>query len=277
MEDYILKTFKVEEDSFRIRYANEKTYVEMKEEHTHDNYEMYYLLHGEKIFVINNKAYKVKKGEMICIHPSDIHRSLSVENIALESILINFKEKFIEDFFKDKNMNVLKESLKFTFSLKDQGRIEKILFDILSECERKEENYIYAVKSLQILLMINIQRYYERDITININNTIETKMEQISKYISQNYDKEITLDKLSKEFFLSSSYISRSFKRINGCNISEYIQILRISEAQKLLISTNEKVFDIAYRVGFKEIAHFNKTFKKFTNISPLKYRKSTN
>jgi YesN/AraC family two-component response regulator len=85
--------------------------------------------------------------------------------------------------------------------------------------------------------------------------------------------KPLTLPALSDHFYISTSHLSRLFKEVSGFTFTEYMNIVRIKEAQKLLRETNFKVADIAETVGFGNIAHFGRVFKENTNITPLQYR----
>jgi YesN/AraC family two-component response regulator len=85
----------------------------------------------------------------------------------------------------------------------------------------------------------------------------------------------ITLADISKEFYISQFYFSKIFKEATGFTFVEYLNSVRIKEAQRLLVSTNDKVIRISYNVGFGSIAHFGRMFKAITGYSPLQYRKN--
>ncbi|MNI72529.1 Bifunctional transcriptional activator/DNA repair enzyme AdaA [compost metagenome] len=99
-------------------------------------------------------------------------------------------------------------------------------------------------------------------------------MTEITTYINHNYKSNLTLATISEIFFISPGYFSRSFKKITGFSFIEYLNNVRIREAQLLLRETNTKVIDIAEQSGFESIAHFGRVFKQFTKQSPNVYRK---
>ena len=99
---------------------------------------------------------------------------------------------------------------------------------------------------------------------------------EIITYITLNYRKKITVKQIADYCHCSESYINHSFKKNNGLSISEYINLLRIKDAKKLLQDTDYLISDIAYMVGFSEANYFSNTFKKFNGgISPKKYREN--
>jgi len=100
------------------------------------------------------------------------------------------------------------------------------------------------------------------------------KISEIAGYIQQNHAEPILLEKVAKQFFISPSYLSRIFVKLTGFHFREYVQVVRIREAEKQLRNTKEKVQNIADHVGFERIEHFNRVFKKLNGLSPLQYRK---
>src|SRR5690606_25133799 len=90
----------------------------------------------------------------------------------------------------------------------------------------------------------------------------------------ENYHQNITLEMISSRFYISPYYFSRIFKQTTGLNFKEYLHLLRIREAQRLLKETELKIIEIAERIGYMNITHFNRKFKQVTHTSPKEYRK---
>ena len=103
----------------------------------------------------------------------------------------------------------------------------------------------------------------------NINN-------KILNYINLNHRNKITLEELSKKFFISSSTISHNFKKDNGISINDYINKLRVNDAKHLLKTTNLTVTEIGFMIGFNGLNYFINVFTKYEGVSPLKYRTLT-
>ena len=97
---------------------------------------------------------------------------------------------------------------------------------------------------------------------------------KISEYIDNNHQDQISLDTLSEKFNISKYTISRTFRSITGYSFVQYINNIRIIHAQNSLLSTSQKITDIAYTCGFESATHFERCFKKITGITPKEYRK---
>ncbi|EJV83187.1 helix-turn-helix domain-containing protein [Bacillus mycoides] len=94
-------------------------------------------------------------------------------------------------------------------------------------------------------------------------------------YIFKNIYNQISVKQLAKVANVNSDYLSLLFKKEVGISLSEYIQCERIEEAKKLLTFTTYSLSDICASLNFSDQSYFTKIFKKFTNETPSKYRKS--
>lgn len=276
MSDVLGPKYRIAKDSFSIQYMRKKGFSEMTEPHTHTFYEIYYLRKGERIYFINGKLYTVKSGDLIVINPQDVHRTTSSSVEKFERILINFKE----DFILPKTLSCDLPFLPFSegsqlirFPAKDQANIEKLIFQMLYECQKKEVGYIPYVQLLLSKLLIQIYRQSLHSPPI-VDTPMSRRIEEITTYLNEHFHEKLTLNQVADQFFVSPSYLSRTFKKFTGFNFSEYVQAIRMREARRLLIESNQKVIEIAEKVGYPTIAHFNKTFRKHTGFSPTQFRK---
>lgn len=98
---------------------------------------------------------------------------------------------------------------------------------------------------------------------------------QIKKYLADNYASDWDLSELSALFYINSSYLSHTFKKKTGKTLSTYIEDLRIQNACALLSTTDISISEVAVAVGYSDPNYFAKRFRKKTGVSPIAYRKS--
>ena len=108
-------------------------------------------------------------------------------------------------------------------------------------------------------------------------NYIPSKGNEITKkairYISQNFSRSLTLDKVAEHVHLNSAYFSTLFKQSTGSSFKEYLNMVRIEESKRLLSNTDYSIIDISLATGFEDQSYFSKVFKKYTGLTPKQYR----
>lgn len=105
-------------------------------------------------------------------------------------------------------------------------------------------------------------------------NTNQEKIHRAMQYVKENYKDDINMAMVSNYVSMNYSLFSIIFKEYTGVNFVNYLKQIRIQEAKRLLLETDEKILDISRSVGYENEKHFMKTFKAVCGISPSEYRK---
>ena len=103
----------------------------------------------------------------------------------------------------------------------------------------------------------------------------DSDLEDIKNYLELNYSAQITLDSLSKSFYINKYYLTRIFKASYGCTIDQYLLHQRITKAKELLRFTSLAISEISQKVGFNDQNYFSRAFKTIEKQTPREYRKS--
>lgn len=98
-------------------------------------------------------------------------------------------------------------------------------------------------------------------------------IEKAMLYIDQHCTEKISSDQLALEVGISKNKLQTGFLLRSGLTLHDYILKIRVDKAKLLLIDTNDPVKSIADNTGFTNDSHFCKVFRKFTSISPARYR----
>lgn len=98
-------------------------------------------------------------------------------------------------------------------------------------------------------------------------------IQNIINYISFNLTADLSLNALSEEFMLNSSYLSTLFKKETGVTLTNFVNNKRIEHAIYLLNTTQSAIQDIAAQCGINDVNYFTKLFKKLKNMTPTQYR----
>lgn len=100
----------------------------------------------------------------------------------------------------------------------------------------------------------------------------DARMIEIMNYVQANYI-DITLDDLAEKIFLSKPYLSKYIKEKSGMTFGDLVKKIRMKKAKALLKSSNMTVENIAMSVGYQNVEHFNRLFKKAYDMTPMQFR----
>lgn len=106
----------------------------------------------------------------------------------------------------------------------------------------------------------------------NSKSCQDARMVEIMNYIQANYI-DISLEDLAEKFYLSKPYISKYIKEKSGITFGEMVKKIRMKKAKSLLKGSNMTVENIALSVGYQNVEHFNRLFKKAYNMTPIQFR----
>lgn len=118
----------------------------------------------------------------------------------------------------------------------------------------------------QMLLAIHAQ--YER-----LNGSRNEAIDRTVAYIREHLADSLSLAQVAASVHMNPNYFSKLFKQETGKNYIEYVTEARMEWASRLLRETPAKVSEIAKRVGYEDMKHFNQLFKRYSGETPSQYR----
>ncbi|MNI46935.1 HTH-type transcriptional activator Btr [compost metagenome] len=96
---------------------------------------------------------------------------------------------------------------------------------------------------------------------------------EAKQFVDTHYAEKIRLEDMAETMHLNAKYFSSLFKKESGMNFIDYVNEVRIRKASDLIFRSDHMINEIAYMVGFQNLSHFNKLFRKATSMTPLAYR----
>lgn len=256
----------------------------MPSRHMHDEYEIYYLIDGERYYFIENQIYHVTKGSLVLIGRNQIHKTVQYGDSYHERITLMLQEDYLNrflsltgefsasEFFRE-NQGVI------SLTIPEQDTVLSILNDIFSEMSSKSYGYhlMILTKLSQLFVFCDRIRNHgpdSRPDTLS-SSAVHQRVSQVAAYISEHYAEASSLGTVANHFYMSKNYLSRIFKQVTGYTVNEYINANRILHARRLLTESHMSITQIAEAVGYESITYFEKVFRSQTSSSPLQYRKS--
>ena len=270
------------EDSISIERKVGHARVYKSNPHYHNACEIHYFMEGEITFFIHDQSYKIKKGDMLFIDTYEIHNPI-YKLYDYEKILLTYKPSFTEltaklkvpDLFSILNrkyggIRVVSVPVNL------QNKLEPILLNMLDAYGTKSQYRLNYLNSYLSLFLTMLADYLESDATVTDQaSLLDQKIKNIISYINTNLDKPLTLDGLAGHLNINKFYLCRFFKDHTGLSVIDYVNRKRILTAEKLILQNKHSITDIALMVGFNNLTHFERTFKKLTGTPPRSYKVS--
>lgn len=278
-----------EMEGISLEHLKRSSGFDMRSNHFHNEYEIYFLTEGERLFFFNNRAYQVKKGSLILVDTNLIHMTHAPEDDTTGyTRIILYIDKFKMQQFDEKfpHLNLVPFFREhygvYNLTQKQQEKFLHMYEVLKAEFSNRSRSYKAMIEMEIIHYFIDFIRDNPKLTPIKDETAIHKSSKyqtiyNIADYISDHYAESISLDGLAGVFYLSKFYLSRSFKEVTGYGVNEYVNILRTKRAKQLLEETTLSVSEIAGTVGYESITYFEKVFKTYMSISPLKYRKTLN
>lgn len=255
----------------------------MSDVHIHYNdYEVYYLLEGERCYFIGTKIYHLKQGSLVFVRRNVIHKTalsreahhdrilLEISRSYLESVFAITGELTLHDFFQD-------DCIILSLESEEQNFITELLLALGRELGTKNSGFRLLAKSLVAELFIYAKRMENKTNPSASSRTDDPRhrqIEQIACYIAENCCSPLSLNSIAEQFYMNKCYLSRIFKEITGFTVNGYLHARRIQKARSLLIQNSMNISEVAEAAGYENLTYFERVFKKHTGMSPLEYRK---
>lgn len=150
----------------------------------------------------------------------------------------------------------------------DFGALERAFFDTKM---LGKEQYAAIVRLLEVFAQ-HLSAAAEQ-IAIRIENSEPPMVVKARQFIEARKQDDISLQDVAKAVNTSTFYFCKVFKKATGVTFTNYLSILRVSEAKTLLVNPHLRVSEIAFQIGFKSLTHFNRVFKQITGKTPTEYR----
>lgn len=235
--------------------------------HLHYQIEMAVVFEGHTHLTVDSAEYEVNGGDILIVFPNQIHEFRTVD-----------RERFV---LLKINPDVLPELLgQFTSSLPRSNLAKGAAWDEdLSRLIFQISDTYYGQEPLREVILRGyllaffgklLQKLELRDVRSGDYHALGL----IMNYCNCNFDKELSLSVLEKELHLNKYYISHVMNNKLHIGLNDYVNSLRVSDACRQLLKTDQTVTEISNHVGFNTLRTFNRAFMKQMGMTPSEYRR---
>ncbi len=231
-----------------------------------------YLLEGEMNIRSYGDKIRMKKDDIFLINSGTEYEISGLQDAICG--IASYSIGIISQVMEKKSLTLYADSARdLRHSYRD---LREILQEMTAEYILHTHQTRAAMDSLMFRLLDCLIENYQLgqgQIKADADDT-DARMRQMMQHIISHIHDEISLSDLANEMFVSTSTLSRIFKKNTGMYFAEYIMRLRVRTSLGLLRNSDQNLTQIAMNCGFSTSAAFNRSFKKVTGMMPSEYRK---
>ena len=246
----------------------------MSELQSHDYYELYFLIDGEREFFFENRVFSLKSCAFCVIPPYSKHKTSGGKykriNINISpSLLLEREVEFLERCAGSIALSIGESGdMPIIPLLKCGAEIS-----VISPEEKQHLSLAYTHAILHLLESSTLLPISE-DAAANYKRRDDVML-KVAAYINENYTEPLTLESLASRFYISKNTLSSRFRAEMNCTVIDYISFVRINRAKELLVTTRQSIEEISELCGYSSANYFGLIFKKSVGLSPREYRKT--
>lgn len=220
-------------------------------EHVFPIHSLSLVLKGSIHYKINHQSYFVERGDLVYVKADSVREATPSKDCIFIAMDFESPDSYLD----------IEPVTSVTISDRVTELLNALEFSWLQQSEYE------TVRSHIIFLDLLFELLYNKN-----GGDSNRHVHAIKRYISQNFSKPLTVEKIAEVVQLNPVYCGALFKQEEEQTITQYINHIRISHACSLLMEGEDSVAQIADLCGFKDVFYFSKTFKKVVGISPKKY-----
>lgn len=273
----------------------------MRSRHVHETIELHFIIEGQRLMFVDRETYRLSPHSAIVVNHNLIHKTstapgfppdhhnfiLQLDRSRFDQILRVAGLRGFDDF-GDRFNGVA------TFNDSEWRLILAVISEFKAMCEEDKMGAAVSMEDahaflyLQALELASIfakarRRLLHAELEANqkvvpetvVKTGVHQKVHEVALYLQTHIHESVSLEELAQRFFMSRSYLTRSFRNVTGFSVVEYMTYIRIQKAQQLLRESDRSITEIADLCGFGNITYFEKVFKTTTGHTPVQYRKT--
>lgn len=249
--------------------------------HQHEEIQISYVVEGTGSLIVGDTINNYNKDDVLIIGENVPHVFKSDTNILKKSLMLSLfftKSSFGKDFFKIPEFNriqkIVEESQYGLKVLSNQNIFHKYFIEL--ESRTKIQRIASLLLILDLLVISDKQPLSSFIYQKKYSDVDGKRMRAVIEYAMEHFGESISLDLVAGKANMSKNAFCRYFKKRTNKTFFQFLIEIRIENACKLLYNKRElPISSISEKVGFQNIANFNRKFKELKGVTPSHYRNS--
>lgn len=249
--------------------------------HYHEEFELTFIENGAGASrMVGDNIEKIGNYDLVMLGPNLPHGWLGkpTDNGMIHEITLQFhKDLFDEKFLNRNQLSFVKALFEYSnrgvkFSEDTILRVRERLISLIGK-----RGFDSVLELISILHDLSVSNNFTLLASSGFaNKQFDFKgrrLEKVFNYMKENFDKEITLNTLSKLVNMTEVSFSRYIKQRTGLTFTECLNNIRLGHAARLLIDTNYNISEVSFKSGYNNLSYFNRIFRKKYNCTPKEFR----
>lgn len=244
-------------------------------EHWHNCFEILYVLEGHACHFMEDRDHDIRQGDFVLIRCGEVHGTVCRQTENTRIMVVKFMPSLVgEQYCRLSGSRYITAFLNsgrtciYRLSGEEKRVIQAVLQELYQDFAAKGSAYELLVKSGVYRLIAYCIRYGLITVPNAVSGCDYEKLLEVLLYIENHFQEDITLWQVSEMLHMNYSYTSRYFKKLTGRTFKQYLDYIRVCEADKLL-QTERHMFRIAEQCGFSSQQSFSRVYKRLRGHPP--------
>lgn len=243
-------------------------------EHTHEFCELVLVWRGNGLHILNDRPYRITRGDLFYIRAEDKHSYASVNDLVLQNVI------YCPDRLK---LNVdwagsipgfldTRGEPHWRLSSNGMAQVRQTISQLEQESQKSDPlaNQMSELLFAQLVMTLKRHRYATDNPSAT---TQEALLDKLITRLAGSLNKSFVLEKFCEQEQCSARALRQQFRTQTGMTVNHYLRQLRICHAQYLLQHTELMVSEVAMRCGFEDSNYFSVVFNREVGMTPVQWR----
>ncbi|MFY9997198.1 MAG: HTH-type transcriptional activator RhaR [Leclercia sp.] len=243
-------------------------------EHTHDFCELVLVWRGNGLHVLNDRPYRITRGDLFYIRAEDKHSYASVNDLVLQNVIycpdrlrLNVDWGANIPGFLDSRSNP-----HWRLGSNGMTQVRPVITQLEQESQKDDPHAFELSELLFAQLVLTLKRYrYATDGPAASGQ--EALLDKLITALAGSLNRSFVLEKFCEQEQCSERALRQQFRTQTGMTVNHYLRQLRICHAQYLLQHTEMMVSEVAMQCGFEDSNYFSVVFNREIGMTPVQWR----
>lgn len=247
-------------------------------EHYHDIFQVFYVLGGEGVCRLGGVEHQMGADVAVLIGSGTPHLLIDRPDDPLSLFVLAFSADAVR--YHPEHTQLLSAFAGRTTVI-GPGEpaltsVKEGLRRILYEQSTRRPGYPIAIRAELLSILLQLYRLTlpeDGRAIVGGVDPADRPVYEVKRYLDQHYFEPLRVEAMARLAHLSPRQLGDRFRRLTGWTLIQYLTAVRVEQAKHILRTTDEEIIAVCFEVGYDNLSHFYRVFKKSTGLTPKRFR----